>query len=160
LIWRLTARVFHKEGTKSVPQEKFDPVEVGRRIKRLRQAQRFTVQDLAKRSQVSGGYVSEVERGLSEVSVNKLMQLAQGLGVALDVLLGDIPEDAQARHIVQIPAALSAAADQLNLSHRATLLLLQGQRSLTARRSRSDAAEWDLEDWLRFHDQVKDYLGE
>jgi hypothetical protein len=48
----------------------------------------------------------------------------------------------------------------LNLSHRATLLLLQGQRSLTARRSRSDAAEWDLEDWLRFHDQVKDYLGE
>ena len=61
---------------------------------------------------------------------------------------------------VQIPAALSAAAEQLNLTHRATLILLKGQRSLTARRSQSDAKEWTVDDWLKFHEQVKDYLSE
>jgi hypothetical protein len=62
--------------------------------------------------------------------------------------------------VVRIPAALSAAADQLNLSHRATLTLLQGQQSLMARRSRSEPGEWGVEDWIKFHDQVKDYLPE
>ena len=59
--------------------EKFDRIEVGRRIKRLRQSQDVTVQELAKRSGVSSGYLSEVERGLSSISVDKLMQIAEGL---------------------------------------------------------------------------------
>jgi transcriptional regulator with XRE-family HTH domain len=119
----------------------------------------MTVQDLAKRANVSAGYVSEVERGLSAISVDKLMQIAEGLGIGLDTLLAETATDA-APGMVQIPAALSDAADQLNLSHRATLTLLKGQRSLTARRSQSDAPEWTVDDWLRFHDQVKDYLPE
>ena len=111
--------------------EKYDRAEVGRRIKRLRQAQDITVQELAKRSKVSSGYVSEVERGLSAISVDKLMQIAEGLGIGLDTLLSEAqPEVAQGT--IQIPAALSDAADQLNLSHRATLTLLRGQKSLTA----------------------------
>ena len=138
--------------------ENHDRVEVGRRMKRLRQAQNLTVQDLAKRSKVSAGYISEVERGLSAVSVDKLRQIAEGLGVGVDALLGETPEGESAQGIVQIPAALSTAAEQLNLSHRATLTLLQGQRSLTARRSKSEQSEWSVEDWVRFHEQVKDYL--
>ncbi len=139
--------------------EKYDRAEVGRRIKRLRQAQDITVQELAKRSKVSSGYVSEVERGLSAISVDKLMQIAEGLGIGLDTLLSEAqPEVAQGT--IQIPAALSDAADQLNLSHRATLTLLRGQKSLTARRSQSELREWDVDDWLKFHEQVKDYLPE
>jgi transcriptional regulator with XRE-family HTH domain len=138
--------------------EKYDRVEVGRRIKRLRQSQEITVQDLAKRSAISPGYISEVERGLSAISVDKLMQVADGLGVRLETILGDEPEDGAADNVVRIPAALSAAADRLNLSHRATLTLLQGQRSLTARRSQSEHAEWGVDEWLKFYDQVKDYL--
>lgn len=138
--------------------EKFDRVEIGRRIKRLRQAQDITVQELARRSHVSAGYVSEIERGLSAVSVDKLMQIAEGLKVGLDTLLGEASEDASDQNVIRIPAALSAAAEQRNLSHRATLTLLQGRRSLTARRSQSDEAEWTVEDWLKFYDQVKDYL--
>jgi transcriptional regulator with XRE-family HTH domain len=139
--------------------EKLDRVEVGRRIKRLRQSQDITVQELAKRSNVSSGYVSEVERGLSAVSIDKLMQIAEGLGIGLDTLLSEaITEPDQST--VQIPAALSDAAEKLNLSHRATLILLKGQKSLTARRSQSGSKEWTVDDWLKFYDQVKDYLSE
>jgi len=140
--------------------DKYDRAEVGRRIKQLRQAQTLTVQDLGKRSGVSAGYVSEVERGMSAVSVDKLMKIADGLKVSLDSLLGGEPPTAAGQAVVQIPAALSKAAEQLNLSHRATLTLLQGQRSLTARRSKSDQGEWGVEEWLRFYEQVKDYLPE
>ena len=138
--------------------DKYDRVEVGRRIKRLRQSQDLTAQELAKRARVSAGYLSEVERGLSAVSVDKLMQIAEGLGLRLDDLLGETKEPVSRQEVIPVPAALSAAADQLNLSYRATLTLLQGQRSLTARRSKADEKEWGVEDWLRFYDQVKDYL--
>jgi transcriptional regulator with XRE-family HTH domain len=143
-----------------VPPEKYDRLEVGRRIKRLRQAQNITVQELTKRSGVSAGYLSEVERGLSAVSVDKLMQIAEGLGVGVDTLLGETTEDVAGQNVVQIPAALSEAADQLNLSHRATLTLLHGQRSLMARRSKLDQDEWSVEEWLKFYEQVRDYLPE
>ena len=139
--------------------EKFDRIEVGRRIKRLRQSQDVTVQELAKRSGVSSGYLSEVERGLSAISVDKLMQIAEGLGIGLDALLGEAQVEAD-QGTVQIPAALSAAAEQLNLTHRATLTILKGQKSLTARRSQSDIRDWTVDDWLRFYEQVKDYLPE
>lgn len=147
------------KGQERVAFERHDRVEIGQRIKRLRTAKGLTVQELAKRAGISPGYLSEVERGLSAVSVDKLTQIAEGLGIGVDVLLG---EEAPTENdgIVQIPAALSAAADQLNLSHRATLTLLRGQRSLTARRSQSDAEEWDVKQWLAFYDQVKDYLPE
>jgi len=134
--------------------------EVGKRIKRLRQAQEITVQELAKRSAISAGYLSEVERGLSAVSIDKLKQVAEGLGVGVDVLLGDSPADAQGQSVIQIPSALSSAAEQLNLSYRATLALFQGRRSLLARRSKSEQTEWDVDEWLKFYEQVKAYLPE
>ncbi len=143
-----------------MPPETYDRAEVGRRIKRHRQSQNLTVQQLAGRSGVSAGYLSEIERGLSAVSVDKLSRIADGLAVGLEALLGEKGSDEAADGAVRIPAALSAAAERLNLSHRATLTLLQGQRSLMARRSRSEAAEWDLDDWVRFHEHVKDYLPE
>jgi transcriptional regulator with XRE-family HTH domain len=132
--------------------------EVGRRIKRLRQAQDITVHELAKRSNISAGYLSEVERGLSAVSVDKLKQVAEGLGIGVDALLDDSQAEAQGQNVVQIPTALSSAAEQLNLSYRATLALFQGKKSLHARRSKSDEAEWDVNEWVKFYKQVKDYL--
>lgn len=131
---------------------------VGRRIKRLRNSQDLTVQELAVRARVSAGYISEIERGLSAVSIDKLTQIAEALKIKLDTLLGDTPDEELATEVVQIPAALSKVADEMNLSHRATLTLLQGQRSLTARRSATQPGEWQVEDWLKFYKQVKDYL--
>lgn len=140
-----------------MPPEKYDRVEVGNRIKQMRQTQGITGQNLAKRARVSPGYLSEVERGIPAVSIDKLSQIADGLGTRLDTLLGKAEEAIDAT-VVTIPAALSAAAEKLNLSHRATLALLQGQRSLTARRSKSEQDEWTVDRWIGFHQQVKDYL--
>lgn len=137
----------------------FDQIGIGGRIKRLRQAQGLTLQDLAKKAHISPGYLSEVERGRSAISVGKMSQIADGLRMTVDALLGEEPETLD-QTIVQIPAALSAAADQLNLSHRATLMLLQGQRSLTARRSGNNHAEWGVDQWIKFYDQVRGYLPE
>jgi transcriptional regulator with XRE-family HTH domain len=134
--------------------------EVGKRIKRLRQAQDITVQELAKRSTISAGYLSEVERGMSAVSIDKLKQVAEGLGIGVDALLDDSQAEAQGQNMIQIPSALSSAAELLNLSYRATLALFQGQRSLLARRSNSEQAEWDVNEWVKFYQQVKDYLPE
>lgn len=134
--------------------------EVGRRIKRLRQAQDMTVHGLAKRSTISAGYLSEVERGLSAVSIDKLKQIAEGLGIGTEALLDDSQTDAPGQNVIQIPSALSAAAEQLNLSYRATLALFQGKKSLLAKRSNSEQAEWDVNEWVKFYQQVKHYLPE
>ena len=134
--------------------------EVGKRIKRLRQAQEITVHELAKRSAISAGYLSEIERGLSAVSIDKLKQVAEGLGMGVDALIGDFPPEAQAQNVIQIPSALSLAADRLNLSYRATLALFQGKRSLRAKRSTSEETDWDVDQWIKFYEKVKDYLPE
>ncbi len=141
--------------------ERHDRVVVGRQIKRLRQEQELTVQDLAIKAKVSPGYLSEVERGIPAVSLDKLRQIAEGLGVAIDALLDELsPASSRNQNVVQIPAALSAAAERLNLSHRATLTLLQGQRSLMARRAKGEQHGWSADDWLKFYEQVKEYLPE
>jgi transcriptional regulator with XRE-family HTH domain len=64
---------------------------------------------------VSPGYLSEVERGGPAVSVDKLSQIAAGLEVALEALLGDAPAESVSPGVVEIPSALSAAAERLNL---------------------------------------------
>jgi transcriptional regulator with XRE-family HTH domain len=143
-----------------VQAEKHDRVEIGGRIKQIRNAQGLSVQELARRAKVSAGYLSEVERGLPAVSLDKLTQIAGGLAVGLENLLSESAAPNAAATVVQIPTPLSQAAERLNLSHRATLALLQGRRSLMARRSSGEQQEWGVEEWVRFHEQVKDYLPE
>jgi transcriptional regulator with XRE-family HTH domain len=143
-----------------VQPEKHDRVEIGGRIKQFRNAQGLSVQELARRAKVSAGYLSEVERGLPAVSLDKLTQIADGLTIALESLLSDSAAGSKEATVIQIPAPLSQAADRLNLSHRATLALLQGRLSLMARRSNGEHQDWGVDEWVRFHEQVKDYLPE
>jgi transcriptional regulator with XRE-family HTH domain len=117
----------------------------------------MTIHALAEAADVSAGYVSEIERGMSAVSWEKLVQIADALGVGVSAIVDDTEQDQEPREI-RVPTALSAAADRLNLSHRVTLLLLQGKRSITARRSDSEEQEWSTEDWARFYKQVKEFL--
>jgi transcriptional regulator with XRE-family HTH domain len=137
--------------------EKFNRVEIGNRIKTLRNRRNMTIHDLAKAAEVSAGHVSEIERGKSAVSWEKLVQLAEALAVGVTVLVEGTEDELQQKE-VRIPAALSAAADRLDLSHRATLALLQGKQSLTARRAQSEEIEWSTDEWVRFYTQVKEFL--
>lgn len=106
---------------------------------------------------MSAGYLSEVERGRSAISGEKLARLAQNLGVSADHLLSGRGEPSSGSTI-QIPAGLSEAAKILDLTYAQTLRLLSGKESLVARRSNSVENEWAKEDWIEFYKKVQPYL--
>ena len=61
--------------------------EIAKRIRALRRAKGLSLHHLAEQSDISAGYLSEIERGLSEVSGVKLARVAEHLGVTADYLL-------------------------------------------------------------------------
>ena len=133
-------------------------LEVGRRIRTMRVSKGFTGQRLADLAKISPAYLSEVERGLSEVSGEKLLRIATSLGVSVQSLLEGTPSGST--NDIVIPSALAEAAEQLKLSYKDTVSLLQGKHSLLARRSGTGEHEWRMEDWISFYNKVKDYLEE
>jgi len=132
--------------------------EIGRRIRSTRRSKEMTAQALAKNAGVSTGYLSEVERGLCPVSVDKLRSIASELKVDLQFVLEGTDTDAAATNEVRIPTALSAAAEQLDLSYVVTISLLNGRSSLVAKRSSGPHSEWTAEQWIEFYQKVKEFI--
>ena len=64
---------------------------VGLRIKERRQLKKWTLKDLAAASGTSSGYLSEVERGICTMSMEKLARVASALGAPCGELLGEPP---------------------------------------------------------------------
>ena len=62
---------------------------VGRRIRRLRKAKKWSQEQLAERTGTSSGFISLVERGEKGLSVEGLVRMANVLGVTADALLGE-----------------------------------------------------------------------
>ena len=63
-----------------------------RRLRTLRQARGWTLDDLAARSHVSASTISRIETGQRRLALDQLVVLARALGVSVDDLLAD--EDA------------------------------------------------------------------
>lgn len=106
---------------------------------------------------MSAGYLSEVERGHSAISGEKLARLALELGTSADHLLSG-RTDPQGGSTIQIPQGLSEAAKVLDLTYAQTLRLLAGKQSLVAHRSTKTEREWTKDDWIDFYRKVKPYL--
>jgi transcriptional regulator with XRE-family HTH domain len=134
--------------------------ELGARIRKIRADKGLTGQELAKLSKISATYLSEVERGLSDVSGEKLIRIADALCVDIQDLISPGQTSAQNGENISIPIALSEAADELRLSFRNTVRILQGAQSLTARRSSTPQEEWAKQDWITFYEKVKFILEE
>ncbi|MBR0816094.1 cupin domain-containing protein [Bradyrhizobium diazoefficiens] len=66
-------------------------VEVGRRIRDLRRARQFSLETVAARTELSIGFLSQIERGLSSPSLRVLATLADVLGVGIAALFGASP---------------------------------------------------------------------
>jgi transcriptional regulator with XRE-family HTH domain len=58
--------------------------EIGDQIRQLRKAKGLTLQDLASRIGMSIGYVSQLERNRSTLSVASLMRISEALGVTIN----------------------------------------------------------------------------
>ena len=57
--------------------------EFGDRVRELRLKRRLTLQDLGKKAELSGSFLSQLERGSSSVSIVALSSICAGLGVSL-----------------------------------------------------------------------------
>lgn len=66
-------------------------VAVGRRIRDLRRVRQFSLEGVASRTDLSIGFLSQIERGLSSPSLRVLATLADVLGVGIAALFGASP---------------------------------------------------------------------
>jgi transcriptional regulator with XRE-family HTH domain len=57
------------------------------RIRKLRDAREMTQEDLARKAQVSVGYIARLETGHHDPKVTTLMKIAKALGVPVTALL-------------------------------------------------------------------------
>ena len=133
-----------------------DKKDLGKRIRAIRLSKGMKAKDLAREAKISASYLSEVEKGVSAISGERLLRIAEGLDVSVGFLMGS--DDESPSSDVRIPQELAAAAEQLNLPYRTVLALLEGHQSLFARRSREPEQKWRMEDWLEYYEKVKPYL--
>ena len=143
-----------------MPSDSSTRVALGQRIRTYRLSKGITGQKFAEMASISPAYLSEVERGRSAISGEKLARIASCLGVSLQSLIDGEPAEDDAANAVVVPAALSQAAEQLNLSYQNTLKILQANRSLVARRSRGKQDDWDVDKWKAFYERMKPFLEE
>lgn len=61
--------------------------ELGLNIKKYRQSKNLTGKDLAGKTGISPAYISEIERGLSDVSFRKLLSISRALDISIEQFL-------------------------------------------------------------------------
>ena len=73
--------------------------QVGQRLRHLRQVRGYTQEQLAERIEISPKYLSSIERGAENPTLNLLSRLAQGLQVDLYELFQDEPDTGQSARL-------------------------------------------------------------
>lgn len=132
---------------------------VGSRIRALREQQGLTLEHVASRVGMTKGFLSDVENGKRGISSENLLRLAQALGASVDFLLtGDEGQGALAPAVV-IPRELSEFAEQEGLSYRQTVELLRAHNSVVAQRNRQGPRPLSAEDWRKLYEAIKDVFG-
>jgi len=82
-------------------------LQVGQRIRAIREAGGLTIQQLAETSELgSKGHLSNMERGLVRPNIQTLKQIADGLGV-LPLDLMTFPEDDIRQELIDLTRQLS-----------------------------------------------------
>jgi len=132
--------------------------ELGARIRNIRKNKGLTGRDLAEKSKISPTYLSEVERGLSNISGEKLHRIADILRIPLQDLLSPSTQPETNKNVISFPLALSEAADELLLKFSTTVRLFKGANSLVARRSAKQGQEWTKQEWIDFYRSVESIL--
>ena len=109
------------------------PSTVGSRIRHVRTQRGLTLEQLAERAEISKSFLWDVEQG-SGISGERLLRVANVLGASLDYLMrGETVADYKPA-TVEIPAELHALAEEMGLSYRKTVDLLEVDRSIKTHR--------------------------
>lgn len=85
------------------------------------------------------------------------MKIADALGVSLDYLLrGETGQREREREPVRIPVELSQIAEELGLSYRETLTLLEAHEAVVARRSAKLLRPPTTDEWRKLYKAIRD----
>lgn len=92
---------------------------LGTRVRQLRKKKGWSLTDLAEESGVSRSYLSQIERRESTPTQDKIVQLANALGVLPSELLGEKKEE------IDIPESLQRFAEEEALGSAEIQMLAQ-----------------------------------
>jgi transcriptional regulator with XRE-family HTH domain len=131
---------------------------VGRRIRKLREDKRLTLDQLSERTGISKGFLSDAENGNRNVSSQNLLKIANELNASLDYLLRGTDTAPPNPEPLSIPPELTEAARELDLSFTQTEALLAAHRSVIARRSNEGLRTPTVQDWKEMFETLKKFL--
>lgn len=131
----------------------------GDRIREIREKLNMKQDQLATASDISKGFLSDVENNKRNISSQALLRIANCLGASVDYLLTGEVKESTLKEPVVIPPELSEAAEQLQLSYAEIRELLDAYRSVIARRSHKSLRNLTIEDWKKLHKGIKGVFG-
>ena len=123
-----------------MPDKKWFPgkATIGSYIRAQRELSRLSLRELARMSQVSNAYLSQVERGMHEPSLRVLAAVAEALSLPLEDLTARARPDAQ-------PAKPGRDVDAVTAAIRAEPRLTQAQKEALLAVYSSYLAEGDTQ---------------
>jgi transcriptional regulator with XRE-family HTH domain len=129
----------------------------GDRIREFRKDLGWTLDRLAEKTNLSKGFLSDVEGNKRNASTENVLKIANAMGASLDYLLrAEQAKASRNREPVQIPSTLSIFAEEEGLSYTDTLTLLETHSAVIARRSNESIKPPTVEDWRRLYKAIKE----
>jgi transcriptional regulator with XRE-family HTH domain len=136
---------------------------LGERIKELRKARGWTLDQLAKESSLTKGFLSQVEHNKGQPTGRVLLGIARALGASVDWLLtgedeGPVVETARP---VEVPPELADLAVEKGWSARRVFQIVGARSDLLARRSdKRRHPTLTKTEWLEFASRIAPYLDD
>lgn len=115
------------------------------RLRRQRKKLGLTLKDVNKSTGLSVSFLSEVERGRNNPSIETIQKLASCYQIPISEL---VPDEGRA-----IPDALQEAKDKFTISNEMVELMLQVE-------FRSEKKRETYDDWVQLYFSLKTLLGE
>lgn len=134
---------------------------MGDRIRALRKQRGWTLDQLADASELTKGFLSQVENGKAQATGRVLLRIAKALGASVDYLLRGVEGDTPVAEIrpLEVPPELAELAVERDWSASKLFALVRAQASVLARRSdRPRRASFTKTEWADFADRLAPYL--
>ncbi len=132
-------------------------IALGKRIAQLREDRGMTQKQLADLAGISVPFLSEVENGKRNVSMGKLLAIADELDTTTDYLARGTHSESRPRTIDKFPPELSHAAEEKGWSYAETKTLLQVRGLVLERRTptgRKVPNNYTKQDWMALHQRL------
>lgn len=138
-----------------------DPIEeniaMGKRIAQLREDSGKTQKQLADKAGISVTFLSEVENGKRNISMGKLLSIADALDTTSDYLARGTYSENRPRTVDKFPPELSDAAEEMGWSFAEARTLLQVRELVLERRTPSGvevSKNYTKQNWMELHKRL------